>query len=85
MLEGLGILDQTNNEITLKKFIVSTEIFQFEEKEENVKIEKRIQKYKKFVKDNKNEFDENESSELKETFGKNVLTQSFYLKDHEFL
>ena len=43
MLEGLGILDQINNEITLKKFIVSTEIFQFEEKEENVKIEKRIQ------------------------------------------
>jgi len=85
MLEGLGILDQTNNEITLKKFIVSTEIFQFEEKEENVKIEKRIQKYKKFVKDNKNEFESEEESKLKETFGKNILTQSFYLKDHEIL
>ena len=85
MLEGIGILDQTNNEITLKKFIVSTEIFQFEEKEENVKIEKRIQKYKKFVKDKKIDFESDELSKLKETFGKNILTQSFYLKDHEFL
>jgi len=85
MLEGLGILDQTNNEITLKKFIVSTEIFQLEEKENKEIIQDRIQKYNKFVKDNKNEFDDNESSELKETFGKNILTESFYLKDHEFL
>ena len=84
ILESIGILEQTQSEITLKKFIISTETFQLEEKEPDQEINDRIQKYKKFVKNKKIEFESDELSKLKETFGKNVLTQSFYLKDHKF-
>lgn len=85
ILEGIGILEQTRNEITLKKFVISAETFQLEEKETKQEIDNRIQKYEQYVKDKKIEFESVELSKLKETFGKDMLTQSFYLKDHEFL
>lgn len=84
ILEGLGILNQTQSEIIMKKFIISIETLQLEEKESNEKIQNRIQKYNKFVKEDINEFDDNELSLMKETFGKDILTESFYLKDHQF-
>ena len=85
ILEGLEILSQSQNEVKLKKFVISRDSFQLEEKEMEKEINARIQKYKIYVNDNKIEFERDEISKLKETFGKYMLTESFYLKDQEFL
>ena len=85
ILDGLGILKQTQSNIILEKFIISTKTFQLEEKESTQNIENRIQKYRIFVNDRKIKFEDDEISKLKETFGNNILTESFYLKDQEFL
>ena len=85
ILEGLEILSQSQSEINLEKFVVYRESFQLEEKEIEKETNDRMQKYKIYVNDNKIEFESDEISKLKETFGKDILTKSFYLKDQEFL
>jgi superfamily II DNA or RNA helicase len=84
LLEGIGIINQDRNNITVRKFLICKQIMQLEGKEEEAAISKRIREVEEFVFKKKKMAAEQESL-LKEAFGKEFLTEAFYLKDYEIL
>lgn len=85
ILEAIGVLTQTRNEVTLNKFLICKQTMQLQPKESEGIISKRIENISNYLLKKLKKLDSNEESLLKETFGKTFLTDEFYLKNYEIL
>ena len=85
ILEAIGVLTQTQNEVTLNKFLICKQTMQLHPKESEGCISKRIENISNYLSKKFKKLDSNEVSLLKEAFGKTFLSDEFYLKDYEIL
>ena len=83
VLESIGILEQTRNEITLKKFLICRQTMQLQPKESKGTILNRVKMISDYLSGKIKEIDPSEESLLKEVFGQSFLTDKFYLDIYE--
>ena len=83
VLESIGILEQTRNEITLKKFLICRQTMQLQPKESEGTILNRVKMISDYLSGKIKEIDPSEESLLKEVFGQSFLTDKFYLDIYE--
>ena len=95
ILEALGIINQGRSEIKVLSFVPSSEIIKLNTKEKIDEVESRVSRIIEFSKELYSEpkpsieelqekyFSDDEVSMLKETFGSNFLTESYYLTIEE--
>lgn len=76
ILEAIGIIKQETSSIQILQFVLSQQTIQLQQKESEQKIKERINKIKNLP-DN---LSQEETSLLKEAFGKEFLTEKYYLK-----
>ena len=80
ILDALGIISQSASEITVLSFIPAKEVLRFSAKEHDDVVNERVEKLKQFKQDGLVNFETDEVSILKETYGANFLTQNYYLQ-----
>lgn len=80
ILDALGIISQSASEITVLSFIPAKEVLRFSAKEHDDIVNERVEKLKQFKQDGAVNFEADEVSILKETYGANFLTQNYYLQ-----
>jgi len=85
ILESMGIVSQTRNTIVVNKFLVSKQTLQLQTKESEGDIVNRINKFKIALEKVAEVFSGEEISLFREAFGKDFLTEKYYLKDFEIL
>ena len=85
ILESIGIVSQARSAIIVNKFLISKETMQLRPKESEGDILNRINTLKAFLENPNMKLEEEEISLLKEAFGKDFLTDKYYLKDIEIL
>jgi len=85
ILESIGIITQSRNDITIQRFIASKQTLQLKSKETEIELEKRIEKFATFAQSKKIDFSEEEISMLKENFGKEFLTNKYFLTNFEIV
>lgn len=83
ILESMGIINQTNREIIVNKFVISTETLSLVYKEDFKDIDERIEKLWNYSLTKEITFPIHGQSILKETFGKEFLTEAYFLTDYE--
>ena len=81
----MGIVSQTRSSIIVNKFLVSKQTMQLQSKESEGDIGKRINKLAVFFATKKGEFTGEEISLFREAFGKDFLTDKYYLNNFEIL
>lgn len=84
ILEAIGVLDNERNEVKILIFLASHQSLTLKEKESEDDIDKRISAIKEYISTGNITINENEASLLKESFGKDFMTESYFLKDFEF-
>lgn len=85
ILESIGIVSQTKNEVTLLKFLICKQTMQLQPKESDGKISERIKNVGNYVKGKIKQLNSEEISLLKEAFGNTFLTEKFYLSEYQIL
>ncbi len=80
ILDALGIISQSASEITVQSFVPAKEVMRFTTKEHDDVILERIDKLKSFKSSGEIKFEADEISILKETYGSNFLTATYYLQ-----
>src|SRR5690606_13524210 len=80
ILDALGIISQSASEITVLSFIPAKEVLRFSAKEHDDVVNERVEKLKQFNQDGAVNFEADEVSILKETYGANFLTKNYYLQ-----
>ena len=83
ILESMGIINQTSREIIVNKFVISTETLSLVYKEDFKDIDERIEKLWNYSLTKEITFPKHGQSILKETFGKEFLTEAYFLTDYE--
>lgn len=83
ILESMGIINQTSREIVVNKFVISTETLSLVYKEDFKDIDERIEKIWNYSLTKEITFPKHRQSILKETFGKEFLTEAYFLTDYE--
>ncbi len=76
ILEATGIIKQETSSIEVLQFVLSTQTIQLQHKESEQQITERINK----IENAPDKLSKEEVSLLKETFGKEFLTEKYYLK-----
>ncbi len=84
-LEAIGILSQTRDSVTVNKFVISKETVKLKPKESKGETLNRINALTAYITKKTKILDSEEVSLLKESFGKNFLTDKYYLSDFEIL
>ncbi len=83
ILESMGIINQTSREIIVNKFVISTETLSLVYKEDYKDIDERIEKLWNYSLTKEITFPKHGQSILKETFGKEFLTEAYFLTEYE--
>ena len=83
ILESMGIINQTSREIIVNKFVISTETLSLVYREDFKDIDERIEKLWDYSLTKEITFSKHGQSLLKETFGKEFLTEAYFLTDYE--
>ncbi len=85
ILETMGILNNERNDIEMNTFLVSPSLLISGHKEPQEILDKRFDTIEQYYLGKEISIDESEISTLKEMFGKDFLTENFYLKQFEFV
>ena len=85
ILEAIGILSQTRDSVTVNKFLISKETVKLKPKESEGETISRINALIAYLTKKAKILDSEEVSLLKESFGKNFLTDKYYLSSFELL
>ncbi len=85
ILEAIGVLENSRNNIELKLFLVSPKLLISESKEPDTLLKMRFDAIKKYYLKKSIELPRKELSILKELFGKNFLTSKYFLNRMEFI
>ena len=85
LLEAMGIVSRTRSSIVVNKFLVSKKTILLQAKESEGDIGKRINKLNEYLATNKSGFNDEEISLFREAFGKDFLTDKYYLNNFEIL
>jgi hypothetical protein len=80
VLDALGIINQTQNEIEVLSFIPARKLMRFNASEKDDVIYDRISKLNLFAETGKNQFSADETALLRKIFGARFLTDEYYLK-----
>lgn len=83
ILESTGIITQKTREIEIEKFMIGRSTLSLIYKEEEIDIEQRMSKVYEYYKNGQIIIGKQEISLLKEAFGKEFLTEQYFLKDYE--
>lgn len=83
ILESIGIISQTTREIIMNKFVISTATLSLVYKEDFKKIDERIENLWNYSLTKEITFPKHEQSLFKETFGKEFLSEDYFLADYE--
>lgn len=84
ILESLGFVSQTRSNVIINTFVVSKETMTTDHENENLVME-IIKKIEGWVNKEKVVWSDEEISLLRELFGKDMLTQGFYLSDYTII
>ena len=76
ILEATGIIKQETSSIKVLQFVLSNQTMQLQRKENEQEITERINK----IENEPDKLSKEEISLLKETFGKEFLTENYHLK-----
>ena len=85
ILEAIGVLENSRNNVKLKLFLVSPRLLISESKEPDILLKTRFDAIKKYYSKNIIELSKKELSVLKELFGRDFLTSRYFLKRMEFI
>jgi len=85
VLEAIGVLKQDRGAVTVQKFLVCKQTMQLQPKESEENIINRIKLVSDFVNEKINGLPSEEESLLKETYGKNFLTDNYLINEYEIL
>ena len=85
ILEAIGVLENSRNNVKLKLFLISSKLLVSESKEPDTLLKTRFDAIKKYYLKNIIELSKKELSVLKELFGKDFLTSRYFLKRMEFI
>ena len=85
VLEAMGVLQQDRSEVTIQKFLVSKQTMQLQSKESEGDIVNRIKLISDFVNKKIKTLPSEEESLLKETYGKEFMTDKYFINEYEIL
>jgi hypothetical protein len=85
ILESVGIISQTTNEVQLGRFLICKETMRLISNESENSVINRIEAIKSYLDGDPKSLDRETESLLKEAFGGSFLTNKFYLEGYEFL
>ncbi|AXX90373.1 hypothetical protein CKA55_12925 [Arcobacter suis] len=84
LLESLGIIKQTTQEVEVLIFYATSSTLKFNQDEPLELTTERMKNLKDFIENRVNRFSDEDEIKLKTLFGKNFLTEDYYLKDYIF-
>ena len=85
VLEAIGVLQQDRSEVTIRKFLVCKQTMQLQPKESEGDVINRIKLVSDFNNKKIKELPSEEESLLRETYGKDFLTDKYFTKEYEML
>ena len=85
ILESMGILSQARSDVTLLNFLLCKQTMQLQAKESEGVVSARIHNVCNLLSGKLKKLDSDEESLLRESFGKEFLTEKFYLPNYEIL
>ena len=85
ILESVGIITQTRSDISILKFLICKQTMQLQTKESEGAIINRIRNISDYLSGKIPKLESSEESLLKEAFGRDILTDKFYLSNYEIL
>ena len=85
VLESCGIIEQDKQVITVKKFLITASIVRSQRRETTEEAEARASKLVKAWADNEASMDTADVSILRELFGREFLTQNYFLREAEYM
>lgn len=85
VLEAMGILENGRNSIEIQTFLVSPILLISGDKEPDEIVKNRFEKIKEYYYKGNVELPQDEISILKEMFGKDFMTENYFLKKFEFI
>lgn len=85
ILESIGVVSQSRSGIVANKFLIAKQTMQLQLKDSDGDVVNRISKFEVFLQKKQSTFSDEEISLLKETFGKDFLTEQYYLNTYEIL
>lgn len=85
ILESIGVITQTRNDISVLRFLICKQTMQLQTKDSEGVVTNRIKTISDYLSKKLKKLDSDEESLLKETYGKDFLTEKFYLTKYEIL
>ncbi len=85
VLESIGILTQNRSEVVLQEFLICKQTMKLTLKESEGDIVNRIKDISGIIKQKIKKLSSEEESLLKEAYGKDFLTNNYFLKNYEIL
>jgi len=85
ILESIGVITQTRSDISVLRFLICKQTMQLQTKESEGVVTDRIKIISDYLSKKLRKLDSDEESLLKETYGKDFLTEKFYLTEYEIL
>lgn len=80
ILEAIGLIEQNRTHVIVKKFLICKQTMKLKHRESEDDIIKRIKMVEQYLQGKIKEIPSDEVSLLKENFGKEFLTDEYYLK-----